>query len=292
MEKTTRVGNVDLAYETHGNPSHPTALLIMGLAAQLIHWSDTFVSALVNRGFHVVRFDNRDSGRSTHFHDAPADFPAAMRGDFSKVAYTFSDMANDSVGLLDALHLDSAHVIGASLGGAIAQTIALEHRSRVRSLTSMMTGTGNPKVGFIHPDTAKVVFSPAKTKEEVIARAVRSAELSGSPLYPTDPTLIAERAALAWERDHDPLGPVRQGIASLASGDRTERLKQLDVPTLIIHGLSDTLCDPSGGRAAAAAIPRAELHLIDGMGHDLPVPLHERFADLIAANSRKRESTS
>ncbi|MFT3713747.1 MAG: alpha/beta hydrolase [Archangium sp.] len=288
MEQTIRVGAVDLTFDTHGDASHPTVLLIMGLAAQLIHWSDSFIDALVKRGFHVVRFDNRDSGRSTHFDGAPADFPAALRGDFSNVAYTFSDMANDTVGLLDALHIDSAHLVGASLGGAIAQTIALEHRTRVRTLTSMMTGTGDPKVGFIHPEAGKVVFSPAKTREEVIARAIRSHEVTGSPLYPTDPKLIAERAGRAWDRDHDPLGPVRQGIASLASGDRTERLRTLDVPTLIIHGLADTLCDPSGGRAAAAAIPNAELHLIEGMGHELPAQLHERLATLISSVAGKR----
>ncbi|NMO19904.1 alpha/beta fold hydrolase [Pyxidicoccus fallax] len=283
---------LDIAYEEQGNPAHPTVLLVMGIAAQLVHWPLGFLQALVERDLHVVRFDNRDSGRSTHLRDAPpADLPATLRGDFSSVSYTLSDMAADAVGLLDVLKVDAAHVVGASLGGAIAQTVAIEHPKRVRSLTSMMSTTGDMAVGQVHPATMKAVFGgpPAHTREEVVARALRTTGIVGSPAFPTDLAAVAERAGLAYDRGHDEAAIARQGVASVASGDRTPRLRALDVPTLVLHGLADTLCDPSGGRATAAAIPGAELVLIEGMGHDLPPGLWERLADHIAAVVRRGE---
>lgn len=163
---------IDIAYEQRGNPAHPTVLLVMGIAAQLVHWPLGFLEALVQRGLHVVRFDNRDSGRSTHLREAPpAELPAALRGNLSSVSYTLSDMAADAVGLLDVLNIDAAHVVGASMGGAIAQTVAIEHPARVCSLTSMMFTTGDMAVGQVHPATMKAVFGgpPARTREEVIA---------------------------------------------------------------------------------------------------------------------------
>jgi pimeloyl-ACP methyl ester carboxylesterase len=241
----------------------------------------------------VIRFDNRDAGRSTHFHDAPRpDLPAVLAGDLSSAAYTLSDMAADAVGLLDALELNAAHVVGASLGGAIAQTIAIEHPARILSLTSMMSTTGDTTVGQAHPETLKGLFGgpPATTRQAVIDRAVRAFSIIGSPAYPTDPAAIAERAGLAWDRGHDEIGMARQVVAFVASGDRTARLQTLDMPALVIHGLSDTLVDASGGRATAAAIPGAELVLIDGMGHNLPPGLWERFADHIAEVVRRGEA--
>lgn len=277
---------VDIAYESLGDPAHPPVLLVMGLATQLVHWPRGFLDALLRRELRLVRFDNRDSGRSTHVHDAPpANLPAALAGDFSSVTYTLSDMAADAVGLLDVLAIDAAHVVGASLGGAIGQTMAIEHPSRVRSLTSMMSTTGDMRVGQIHPDAMKVVFGgpPANTRDEIVARAVRSAEAVASPMFPPDLAAVAETAGIAYDRNYDPAGVARQGVASVASGDRTELLRAIDVPTLVIHGLADTLCDPSGGRATAAAIPGAELVLLEGMGHNLPPGLWERIADHIAA---------
>ncbi|MFE8597359.1 alpha/beta fold hydrolase [Archangium violaceum] len=293
IAKDVGPAHLDIAWEQRGDPKHPTVLLMMGIAAQLVHWPLGFLQALVARSLHVVRFDNRDSGHSTHLRDAPPpNLPAALQGDLSSVSYTLSDMAADAVGLLDALKIDAAHVVGASLGGAIAQTIALEHPSRVRSLTTMMSTTGDMSVGQAHPATMKALFGgpPARTREEVVARAVRSYEVVGSPAFPADPVAVAETAGLAYDRDYDEVAIARQAVASVASGDRTRLLRALDVPALVLHGLADTLCDPSGGRATAAAIPGAELVLIDGMGHNLPPGLWERLADHIAAIVRKGEA--
>ncbi|HVG63448.1 MAG TPA: alpha/beta hydrolase [Hyalangium sp.] len=291
----THVGpsHLDIAYQQHGDPEHPTVLLVMGIAAQLVNWPLGFLQALVQHGLHVVCFDNRDSGRSTHLRDAPpADLPGVLKGDLSSASYTLSDMAADAVGLLDVLKVDSAHVVGASMGGGIAQTIAIEHPKRVRSFTSMMFTTGDMAVGQPHPATMKSVFGgpPVHTREEFIARAVRSAGIIGSPAFPTDPAEVAERAGLAYDRDFDEAAVARQAVATVASGDRTPRLRALDVPALVLHGLADTLVDPSGARATAAAIPGAELVLIEGMGHDLPPGLWERIAGHIAAVVRRGEA--
>ncbi len=291
----TNVGpaGIEIAYERRGNLTDPVVLLIMGGAAQLVHWPEGFLAALLCRGLQVIRFDNRDAGCSTHFHDAPKpDVRAALAGDLSSAAYTLSDMAADTVGLLDAFEINAAHVVGLSLGGAIAQTIAIEHPARILSLTSMMSTTGNMTVGQPHPETLKAVFGgpPATTRQAVIDRAVRAFSIIGSPAYPTDATAIAERAGLAWDRGHDEIGIARQALAFVASGDRTARLQKLDVPALVIHGLSDTLVDASGGRATAAAIPGAELVLIEGLGHNLPLGLWDRIADHIAELVRRGEA--
>jgi pimeloyl-ACP methyl ester carboxylesterase len=285
--------HLDIAYERHGNPAHPTVLLVMGLAAQLVHWPLGFVQALVGRGLQVVRFDNRDSGRSTHLRDAPpADLPAVLRGDLSSVSYSLSDMAADAVGLLDVLKIDAAHVVGASMGGAIAQTVAIEHPKRVRSLTSMMFTTGDMAVGQTHPATLQALFGgpPARTREEVVARAVRGIGIVGSPAYPANLAEVAEIAGIAYDRGYDEAAIARQAVATVASGDRTGRLRALDVPALVLHGLADTMSDPSGGRATAAAIPGAELVLIEGMGHNLPPGLWERIAGHIAAVVQRGEA--
>jgi pimeloyl-ACP methyl ester carboxylesterase len=276
---------LDIAYEQRGDPSHPPLLLVMGIAAQLVNWPEGFLDALVKRKLRVIRFDNRDSGHSTHLGDAPSpDLPAALGGDLSSASYTLSDMAADTAGFLDALDIDSAHLVGASMGGAIAQTMAIEHPERVRSLTSMMSTTGSLAVGQVHPATMKAVFGgpPAHARDEIIARAKRVVAIVGSPSYPVDPAAVAEVAGVAYDRDHDEAAIARQAVASVASGDRTARLHDIDVPTLVIHGLADTLCDPSGGRAVAAAIPGAELVLIEGMGHNLPPGLWNRIAGHIA----------
>jgi pimeloyl-ACP methyl ester carboxylesterase len=234
---------------------------------------------------HVIRFDNRDSGLSTHLTDAPPpNLPAALAGDLSSVSYTLSDMAADAVGLLDALGFGKAHVVGASMGGAIAQTMAIEHPDRLRSITSMMSTTGNMSVGQPSPDVLRELFSgpPATTRDEVIQQRLRASRVVGSPGYPADEQEVAARAGQVYDRAYDPVGVARQAIATVASGDRTERLRRLEVPTLVIHGHADRMCDVSGGPATAEAIPGAELVVIEGMGHDLPPGLRSQLAERIA----------
>jgi len=286
-ERASKVGpaGIDIAYQRLGKPDSPAVLLIMGLAAQSIAWPDAFCQALVDRGLQVIRFDNRDAGLSTHMTEAPPpNLPAALAGDLSSVSYTLSDMAADTVGLLDVLGFGKAHVAGASMGGAIAQTIAIEHPNRVRSLTSMMSTTGNMSVGQPSPDVLRGLFSGprATTRDEVIQQMVRAFRAVGSPGFPADEQEVAERAGRAYDRCYDPIGVARQAIASVASGDRTERLRHLQVRTLVIHGLADRMCDVSGGRATAEAIPGVELVLIEGMGHDLPPGLRSQLAERIA----------
>jgi pimeloyl-ACP methyl ester carboxylesterase len=257
---------IDIAYE--------------GLGAQLIGWPDGFCDALVAHKLQVIRFDNRDAGLSTHFSSAPVpNFVAALAGDTSSAAYTLSSMAADAVGLLEGLGIDSAHLVGASMGGFIAQTIAIEHPARVRSLTSIMSSTGDPTVGQPRPQAMAIFASPPATnRDEAIQRTVNAVRILGSPGFPADLDAVTDRAARAY----DPPGIVRQAVAVIASGDRTARLRSLDVPALVIHGADDPMCDVSGGRATAAAIPAATLAVFDGMGHDLPRALWPDFASRIA----------
>lgn len=274
-EKAAKVGphGVDIAYQRLGQPDAPAVLLIMGIAAQLIHWRDEFCQALVDRGLQVIRFDSRDAGLSTHLTDAPPpNLPAALAGDLSSASYTLSDMASDTVGLLDVLGLEKTHVVGASMGGYIAQTMAIEHPGRVMSLVSMMSTTGGMHVGQPSPEVLREVFGgpPATTREEVIQMMLRAARAVGSPGYPMNEGEVAARTGRAYDRCHDPVGAARQAIA---------RLPQ---EALVIHGLANRVCGVSGGRATADAIPGADLVLIEGMGHDLPPGLRRQLAERIA----------
>lgn len=288
IEIATKVGpaRIDIAYERFGDRTAPPVLLIMGLGAQLIVWPDAFCDQLVGRGLQVIRFDNRDAGQSTHFKQAPfPNIPAVMGGDRSTAPYTLSDMAADTVSLLDTLGIERAHLVGASMGGFIAQTVAIEHPARVLSLTSIMSSTGDRTVGQAQPAAMSIfTASPATSREEAIQRALEASKLIGSPGFPFEPERVAAVAGRAYDRGFDPAGIVRQAAAVIASGDRTPRLRDLRVPTLVIHGLADPLVDPSGGRATAAAIPGARLVEIDGMGHSIPLPLVPRLVDEIAAH--------
>ncbi|GAA0288539.1 alpha/beta hydrolase [Streptomyces polychromogenes] len=282
---------IEIAYERLGDPQAPPVLLVMGLALQMHGWPDGFCAELTGRGMQVIRFDNRDCGLSTHFHDAPVpDLPAVRRGDLSTVSYDLSDMAADTVGLLDALGLVSAHVVGLSLGGAIGQTMAIEHPGRVRSLTSLMSTTGAAGVGRPDPGVLGVLAGPPPAnRAEAVERTVRAVRVMGSPGFPYDEAAVRERAARAFDRDYDPLGVARQAVACQASGDRTARLGAVRVPTLVIHGADDPVCDVSGGRATAAAVPGAALTVFDGMGHDLPQALWPELASLITAHVERAE---
>lgn len=283
---------IDIAYERIGDPQAPPVLMIMGLGAQLIAWPDGFCDELVQRGVQLVRFDNRDVGQSTHLTGAPApSFVAALAGDYASASYTLSDMAGDTIGLIDALGLDRVHLVGASLGGFIAQTIAIEHPHRIRSLISIMSTTGDPTVGQPHPAAMQIFAGPpALTREAVVQRALDASQVVGSPGFERDVEAIADRAGRAFDRAFDPIGVIRQALAAMASGDRTARLRSLAVPALVIHGTADQLIDISGGRATAAAIPGAELVEIAGMGHDLPRPVWAQLATKIVEIVRRGEA--
>jgi pimeloyl-ACP methyl ester carboxylesterase len=286
-----RVGEVELAYETFGDPGDPPLLLVMGLATQMIGWPDEFCAGLADRGLFVVRFDNRDIGLSTHLDDRGApDILAILGGDRSTVAYPLADLADDTAGLLEALHLDSAHVVGASMGGMVAQLVAIRHPDRVRSLTSIMSTTGDPAVGMPAEAAMGVLLAPPATdRESAIQRAVDTYRVIGSPGFEFDEQALRDRAALSYDRRYNPAGVARQLAAILATADRTGDLGALDVPTLVIHGEHDSLVNVSGGRATAAAIPGAELLVVDGMGHDLPRAVWPEITDRIAALVERAE---
>lgn len=276
---------IQIAYERFGDPSSPPVFLIMGGGAQMTAWPEGFCMELVKRGLQPIRFDNRDAGRSTHFTNTPApDFKAAMSGDFSSVSYSLSDMAADTVGLMDALGFKSVHLVGASLGGMIAQTIAIEFPSRVRSLTSMMSSTGAKNVGQVDLSIfAEMGSPPYDDRDAFIKWRVKSLQVIGSSKYPIDEKTAAENAGISWDRDHDSTALLRQSVAVLQSGDRTESLRQLKIPTLVIHGTTDRMINISGGIATAEAIPGAEFKQFEGMGHGIPPALWSEVATLIAS---------
>ncbi|MGW0479101.1 alpha/beta fold hydrolase [Nonomuraea sp. NPDC003214] len=277
MTTHASANGIDLAYESFGSPDGRPLLLIMGLGAQLIHWDDDLCTALAGQGHHVVRFDNRDAGLSTHFHEAGVpDFRGAA-------PYLLDDMADDAAGLMDALGWPAAHVMGASMGGMIAQTLAVRHPERVLTLTSIMSTTG-PAVAPPTEAAGAVLFgAPPADREAVLAQALKTWSVIGSPGYEMDRERVLRLAGLAFDRCFDPPGTARQLAAIMASGDRTEGLAAVKVPTLVVHGEDDQLVPVEGGRATAAAIDGAELLTFPGMGHDLPRPL---WPEIVAAVTR------
>jgi pimeloyl-ACP methyl ester carboxylesterase len=277
---------ITIEYDTIGDAADPALLLVMGLGAQLTAWPDGFCERLAGRGFHVVRYDNRDVGLSSKITDGPRpNVVAGFAGDTSSASYTLEDMAADGMGLLDALGIDSAHVVGASMGGMIAQTMAIGYPERVLTLCSIMSMTGHPEA---EPPTveamAVLLRKPATTRDAAIAASVAASKVIGSPAYPTDEAELRARAAAAYDRCFNPPGIARQLLAIQASGDRTEALRKLEVPTVVIHGDADPLVRPSGGELTAKAIPGAELVIVPGMGHDLPEPLWDQVVDTIVTN--------
>jgi pimeloyl-ACP methyl ester carboxylesterase len=280
-----RVGDIEIAYETFGRREDPPVVLVMGLATQMIGWPDDFCRELAGRGYFVVRFDNRDIGLSTHLHDAGApDMMAVLGGDHSSVAYALTDLADDTVGLLDALGLDSVHLVGASMGGMIAQLVALRAPERVRTLTSIMSTTGDPTVGGASDAAlALMLRPPAGDRDGAVQRVVDTYRVVGSPGFEFDEPALRDRAGLSFDRAYDPAGVARQLAAVVTTPDRTRELKALPMPCLVIHGADDALVDVSGGRATAAAIPEAGLLVVDGMGHDLPRAVWPELIDRMTA---------
>lgn len=280
---------ITLYYETFGNPGDPAMLLVMGLGAQLTMWDPEFCRALAERGFFVIRFDNRDVGLSSKVEGGPEpDLAKALSGDTSTAAYTLWDMADDAVALLDHLGIARAHLVGASMGGMIVQAIAIRHPDRVLSLASIMSTTGNPNVGQAKPEALAALLSPPPaSREEAIEAGVRTMRAIGSPAYPFDEEELRRRTAEDYDRCFYPIGISRQLIAIIASGDRTEALGRVAAPALVIHGEDDPLVDVSGGKATAAAIPGARLITFPGVGHDIPRQLIPAHVEAIVENAHR-----
>ncbi|MEV4112251.1 alpha/beta hydrolase [Nonomuraea sp. NPDC049695] len=274
---TTRVAanGIDIAYESFGSHAGRPLLLIMGLGAQLIHWDEGLCELLAEQGHHVVRFDNRDAGLSTHFHDKGAPALGAPS------PYLLDDLADDAAGLMDALGWPAAHVAGASMGGMIAQALAIRHPERVLSLTSIMSTPGPSVAPPTEAALAALMARPPSDREAVLAHALRTWSVLGSPGFGLDHERISELAGLAYDRCFDPDGTARQLAAIMASPDRTELLAGVRVPTLVVHGEADQLIPVAAAHATAAAIPGARLVTYPGMGHDLPRPLWPSFVDEI-----------
>jgi pimeloyl-ACP methyl ester carboxylesterase len=280
-EQFCKVGDVELCYEQFGQRDRPTVLLVMGLGTQMIGWHADFCGELADRGFHVIRYDNRDVGRSTHLSDRPAPkMRELLTRRIRRPAYLLADMAGDGIGLLEELGIERAHVVGASMGGMIAQTMASRHPERVLSLVSIMSSTGSRWTGQPAPRILPVFLQkPASSKEDYQERLVKLFKLVGSPGFERDDDELRELAGVGWDRGIDEAGFARQLGAIIASGHRAADLKRIRVPTLVVHGKSDRLVRPSGGQATARAIPGAKLELIDGMGHDLPRGVWPRILD-------------
>jgi pimeloyl-ACP methyl ester carboxylesterase len=280
------VNGVDIEYVTEGDPSDPALLLVMGLGAQLITWPEGFVDGLRERGFFVIRFDNRDSGLSTKCEGLP-DIMALFAGtDLSSTLYRIEDMADDAAALLGALGIPHAHVVGVSMGGMITQALVIHHPELFVTACSIMSTTGDRSVGAPTGEAITALLRPVATsREEAIAASVEGSRVIGSPKYPADEALLRERAGAAYDRSYCPEGTVRQLAAILASSDRTEGLRGVKIPVLVIHGEDDPLVTISGGRATAAAVPGSELLTIPGMGHDLPEELWGEVTDAIVANA-------
>jgi pimeloyl-ACP methyl ester carboxylesterase len=278
---------IDLCYEIFGDADAEPMLLIMGLGTQMIHWDDDFCRQLAARGFRVIRFDNRDIGKSSRLSGGKRlTALELLKLRFLKIPvaapYTLRDMAEDVIGLMDALHITSAHVVGASMGGMIAQEIAISFPQRVRSLTSIMSTTGNPKVPPpTREATAMLLAPPPSTKEEYFARYAQTWKILRVGSFPEDEALDRARAERTFERGLNPAGAGRQLRAILASGSRKERLRSVKAPTLVIHGTVDPLVRPEGGKDTAASIPDAKLMMIEGMGHALPIRMWPQIIDAI-----------
>jgi len=276
---------IELCYQTFGDPADEPVLLVMGLGGPMTWWDPELCRMIAARGRYVIRFDNRDTGRSTKLKDLGGGRGALVRafvGQSVTPPYTLGDMADDGFGLLDHLGLEAAHVVGVSMGGMIAQVMAISRPDRVRSLTSIMSTTGKRSVGWQHPRLLPMLVAPRGRGREAYAdTSARMGELIGSPAFPVPREEALERAGETFDRGFSATGVLRQMQAIMAEPNRGPRLRGLRIPATVVHGTADRMVHVSGGRATARAIPGAELLLVDGMGHDLPRELYPTFTDAV-----------
>ena len=283
-------GDIEICYETFGDERDPALLLVMGLGAQMTAWHDDWCRALAAARHFVIRFDNRDCGLSTKFTGVPVDLPAVMaawsgQGPMPAVPYLLSDMADDAFAVLDALGMERAHIVGASLGGMIVQTMAVEQPERLLTLTSIMSTTGEPEFYLSVPEVRAKLLAPRPTdRDGAITAGVELSRAVSGPRY-FDAAEAARAGAAAYDRSFFPEGALRQTAAIRASGSRDAKLRELRVPTLVIHGLADPLILPAGGRHTADIVPGANLLLLHDMGHDLPRPLWPLLLDAIVSHT-------
>lgn len=291
-----RANGLDIAYDSFGDAADAAVLLISGLGTQMIRWTDGFCAALATRGYRVVRFDNRDCGLSTHLDALPVpDFAALAAaltaGERPAVPYTLDDMTADAVALLDVLAIERAHVVGRSMGGMIAQTLASAYPGRVLSLTSIMSSSGNPALPGPAPDVMALMTAPkpdpATDPDGFLARSLAFARRIAGTACAFDEAAHAAQIMEEARRAHDPAGGARQLAAMATAGDRRDRLASIAVPTLVVHGTDDPLILPACGVDTASAIPGSDLLLIEGMGHDVPPDLHDRIIDAIDRTARR-----
>ncbi|MGK3202366.1 alpha/beta fold hydrolase [Amycolatopsis sp. MEPSY49] len=284
---------ISLAYERIGDRGADPVVLVAGLGQQLHSWPDAFCAQLADRGFEVVRFDNRDAGRSTHPHFRPPSLLGMLAGRFPAQQYDLKDMAADTIGLFDALDLETAHIAGVSMGGMISQTVAALHPERIRTLTSIMSTTGSRLLGRPAFSTLRMMGAkPPKSREEAVESAVRMFRHIGSHGFPFDEAWVRELAGTGWDRDPTAGGVGRQLAAIMKSGNRTPLLRKITAPTLVIHGDRDRMVHPTGGAATARAIPGARLETVSGMGHDLPEGAWPTILDLIDKHARSSDVTA
>ncbi len=284
-ERVADLGEIALAYETFGDSEDPAMLLIMGLGAQMILWPTELCELLAQRGYFVIRFDNRDVGRSTILDGPPPTVTALLEGR-AEAAYGLDAMASDAAALLDHLGIDRAHIVGSSMGGMIAQRFALDLADRTLSLASIMSTTGDRAVGAPTSAAMEVLMTaPPTSRDGYIESTVAGRSVIGT--QPPDLARTRRIAAQMYDRGYHPEGTARHIAAIAVAGDRTQELRRLDVPVVVIHGSADPLISVSGGEATAAAIPGAELVVIEGMGHDLPPQHHHEIADAIVANAQR-----
>jgi pimeloyl-ACP methyl ester carboxylesterase len=283
---------IQIEYDTFGDSSSPPLLLIIGLGAQMIWWEEDFCKQLVEKGLYVIRFDNRDSGLSTKFEelgvpDIMAAAAARMQGREIQFDYTLDDMADDAIGLLDALGIEKAHICGTSMGAAITQIIGYRHPSRVLSLITIMGTTGDPELPPSKPETVQILMTPApEEREAYIEYSVKRYKVVWGTL-PFDEDLIRTRAGRAYDRSFYPKGIARQRMAGLAHGNRKPYLKSITAPTLVIHGAEDPVIPVEHGKDIAEAVPGAELLIIEGMGHSIPKAVSPQMIDAIAKHTSK-----